>query len=179
MPTVEIVNWMMSLGALALQIVIIILAVVWFSGKKDFFVFNILEKNGMFFAYLIALLGLLGSLYYSDVVGYAPCVLCWFQRIFLYPQVFILGYAIYKGGDKNAIPYALILSVIGMFVSLYHNFLQIMPIDSATCSIFSTVSCTEDYFTVLGYLNIPSITLTAFVTMILCLIFANKYQKNG
>lgn len=177
MITVEMVNWTMSLGALGLQVLILFLAVLWFLGKRDFFVFKVLEKKGMLFAYLIALLGLLGSLYYSDVVGFAPCVLCWYQRIFMYPQVFILGYAIYKGGDKNVIPYAILLSVIGAIISLYHNYVQIMPVDSATCSIFSTVSCTEDYFTVLGYLNIPSITLTAFVTMILCLIFARK--NNG
>ncbi len=177
MPQVEIVNWTMSIGTLILHFLILVCLIFWFSGKKDFFVFKLLEKKGMLFAYMIALLGLLGSLYYSDVVGYAPCVLCWYQRIFMYPQVFILGYAIYKGGDRNVIPYAILLSVIGMFVSLYHNFVQVMPVESVTCSIFSTVSCTEDYFTVLGYLNIPSITLTAFVTMIICLIFANK--KNG
>lgn len=174
MEILEIVNWSMSLGALGLQIIIIFSIIMWFSGKKDFFIFNLLKDKGMVFAYSISLLGILGSLYYSDVVGFAPCVLCWYQRIFMYPQVFILGLAIYKGGDKNVIPYAIILSVVGMLISVYHNFLQFIPHASQTCSIFSTVSCTEDYFTVLGYLNIPSITLTAFVAMIFSLIFANK-----
>lgn len=174
MKMLEIVNWSMSLGALGLQIIIVFSIIMWFLGKKDFFIFSLLKDKGLLIAYLISLLGLLGSLYYSDIVGFAPCVLCWYQRIFMYPQVFILGLAIYKGGDKNVIPYALLLSFVGMIISLYHNFVQIMPVESVTCSIFSTVSCTEDYFTVLGYLNIPSITLTAFVAMIFSLIFVNK-----
>lgn len=176
MQITELVNWGMILGTFFIHISFVVLLIVWFSGKKDFFVFDFLKNRGMMLAYLLSIAGLFGSLYYSEIVGYAPCVLCWYQRIFMYSNVFVLGLALYKGGDKNVIPYASILALIGGIVSVYHNalFLPAFQNTSSTCSPFSNVSCTEEYFTALGYINIPIIALTTFVTIIVLLKFANK-----
>jgi len=176
MQIIELVNWVMILGTLFIHVVFVVLLFIWWAGKKDFFVFNLLKQKGMMLAYLLSIAGLLGSLYYSEIAGYAPCVLCWYQRIFMYSNVFILGLALYKGGDKNVIPYATILAAVGGLVSIYHNalFLPIFKNANTTCSPFSNVSCTEDYFTALGYINIPVIALTSFVAIIILLKFASK-----
>jgi disulfide bond formation protein DsbB len=176
MQLVEIINWSMILGTLFIHILFVFLILYWFFGKKDFFIFKILKNKGLMIAYLLSLAGMFGSLYYSEIAGYAPCVLCWYQRIFMYANVFILGLALYKGGDKNVIPYAMILSVVGGLVAVYHNLLFLPPFKNkdATCSPFSNVSCTENYFTALGYINIPLIAITTFVAIIILLKFSNK-----
>ncbi len=176
MELTEIINWSMVFGVFFAHITLVVCAVFWLSGKKDFFIFKILKEKGMLFAYLISIAGVLGSLYYSEIVGYAPCVLCWYQRIFMYSNVFILGLALYKGGDKNSIPYAMILACVGGFISIYHNllFLPAFKEVDTTCSPFSNISCTESYFTGLGYINIPVIALTSFALIIILLTFAKK-----
>src|SRR5690625_6744143 len=70
-----------------------------------------------------ALVATLGSLFYSEVMGFVPCELCWIQRIFMYPLVMIYGVAAFKKDLSIALP-GLFLSGIGMFISAYHYLLQ-------------------------------------------------------
>nr|WP_243455151.1 disulfide bond formation protein B [Meiothermus sp. CFH 77666] len=71
------------------------------------------------FAWLVALVATLGSLYYSEVRNFIPCTLCWYQRIAMYPLVFLLGIATWRN-DAGIRPYALTLSLLGLFWSSYH-----------------------------------------------------------
>ena len=64
------------------------------------------ERYRFYFAWMAALIATLGSLYFSEVKGFIPCDLCWYQRIFMYPLAVILGIAVYRG-DKSAAWYAL------------------------------------------------------------------------
>src|SRR5699024_12031322 len=73
-----------------------------------------------------ALLATVGSLYFSEIKGFAPCELCWIQRIFMYPLVIIYGVAALKKNIDIALP-GLILSGIGMFISAYHYLIQKFP----------------------------------------------------
>ncbi len=79
------------------------------------------ERNALLlaFAWLVALVATLGSLYYSEVRNFIPCTLCWYQRIAMYPLVFILGIATWRN-DPHIRPYALTLSLLGLFWSSYH-----------------------------------------------------------
>jgi disulfide bond formation protein DsbB len=79
------------------------------------------ERNALLlaFAWLVALAATLGSLYYSEVRNFIPCTLCWYQRIAMYPLVFILGIATWRN-DAQIRPYALTLSLLGLFWSSYH-----------------------------------------------------------
>ncbi|AWR87687.1 disulfide bond formation protein B [Meiothermus taiwanensis] len=80
-----------------------------------------LDRNALLlaFAWLVALVATLGSLYYSEVRNFIPCTLCWYQRIAMYPLVFILGIATWRN-DPHIRPYALTLSLLGLFWSSYH-----------------------------------------------------------
>src|SRR5699024_11603122 len=74
----------------------------------------------------LAVVATVGSLFYSEVIGYVPCELCWVQRIFMYPLVVIYGVAAMKRDVNIAAP-GFILSMIGFFVSLYHYLVQKLP----------------------------------------------------
>jgi len=78
------------------------------------------------FAWVVALVATLGSLYYSEVRLFLPCELCWYQRIFMYPQAVILGLALWRQ-DFGVWPYSLALSLLGGSVSVLHLTQQWFP----------------------------------------------------
>ena len=130
--------------------------------KKDF-KNNFLNKNTLLFAFVIALIATLGSLFYSEIAGYIPCKLCWYQRIFMYPLPILLGIALFKKDNKIS-SYAIPLSIIGGIISIYHYSTQILD-NSAICSAES-VTCASKIFFSYGYITIPIMALTAFALII-------------
>ena len=101
------------------------------------------------FAFGIALIATLGSLFYSDVAGFTPCTLCWYQRIFMYPQVLLWGLALVKR-ERVIADYGIVVSIVGGVTALYHYLLQFVP-EPTFCSVVGySVSCTQDFFLQLG-----------------------------
>jgi len=139
---------------------------------RSFFVF--LKSNTLLLAFIIALIATLGSLYYSEMAGFAPCNLCWLQRIFIYPQVFILGLAYFRK-DIKIRDYSLLLAVIGLMFSLYHNYIYYTVKTTSLCSL--SIPCVQKYIIGLEYVTIPLMALTALI-MIICLMILNKSDKN-
>ncbi|WP_235560964.1 disulfide oxidoreductase [Bacillus sp. FJAT-28004] len=129
----------------------------------------------LFIAWAAAVLATAGSLYLSEVMHFAPCSLCWFQRIFMYPLALILGIA-YSKGDEGIVSYALPLVVIGGGFSLYHTVLQKLPHDSklAACG---PVSCQGDYLNWFGFITIPMLALAAFLIILTALLRLRKLHK--
>jgi disulfide bond formation protein DsbB len=101
-----------------------------------------------------------------------PCVLCWYQRICLFPLVIILVVGLFPF-DKTVIRYGLPLALAGWLIALYHNLLYygIIPESIQPCS--QGVSCTEDYIVLLGFLTIPLLSLLSF-SAIATLLFLLK-----
>ena len=60
----------------------------------------------LFTAWAIAAISTLGALFLGEVMGLAPCVLCWYQRIFMFPLVLVLGAGLFPA-DPRAVRYAL------------------------------------------------------------------------
>ncbi|MDO8495477.1 MAG: disulfide bond formation protein B [bacterium] len=115
----------------------------------------------------MAVTATLGSLFYSNVLGYEPCELCWLQRIFIYPQVAMLVVALWKK-DYAVFPYVFTLSVIGAFIAGYHYLLQLGVLPSIICSaVESSTTCSQRYVMDLGYITIPMMALTAFLFLAL------------
>lgn len=127
----------------------------------------------LFVCWLIAGISTLGSLFFSDVMGYAPCVLCWYQRIFIYPLVLIFGAGLFSF-DAGVIKYSLPLAVAGWFVALYHTLLYsgIIPKSIQPCS--EGVSCTEKYIELFGFLSIPLLSLLSFTAIIILLFILKR-----
>jgi disulfide bond formation protein DsbB len=126
----------------------------------------------LYLAWLIALSGMIGSLIMSEIFGWVPCVLCWYQRILLYPLVILIPVAILR---KDSRPDLTILpfSGLGILIAAYHWLLQIGVISEATAPCQSGISCAVTNFNYLGFINVPFLSLLAF-TCITGLIYLNK-----
>lgn len=127
----------------------------------------------LFLCWLLVTISTLGSLFFSYVVGFAPCVLCWYQRIFLFPLVILLAMGLFPF-DKSVIKYALPLAIAGWLTALYHNLLYsgIIPESIQPCS--QGVSCTEKYIDLFGFITIPMLSLLSFSTIIGLLILLQR-----
>ena len=110
-----------------------------------------------------------GSLFYSEIAGFDPCKLCWFQRIFMYPLAILLGLALIRKDFKFTF-YPFALTLIGAIISLYHNTIYYGGISIFPCEPFGLgVSCTKVLVMEFGYVTIPLMALTAFLLIILLL----------
>jgi disulfide bond formation protein DsbB len=123
----------------------------------------------LFLCWLVAGISVMGSLFFSHVMEFAPCVLCWYQRIFLFPLVIVLAVGLFPF-DKRVVKYTLPLAIVGWLTAAYHNLLYagIIPENIQPCS--RGVSCTEEYIELFGFLSIPMLSLLSFTTIIVLLI---------
>jgi disulfide bond formation protein DsbB len=130
---------------------------------------KLLDDFGLYLAWLVAIVAMSGSLYFSEVRAFVPCSLCWYQRIFMYPLVFILGIASFRQ-DKKIIPYVLPLSIIGGLIAFWHVLEENIPgLTIPVCNV--GVPCTLKYVNYLGFITIPVMSLTAF-TLITIILFS-------
>ncbi|KZO01138.1 disulfide formation protein C [Pseudobacillus badius] len=120
------------------------------------------KENLLFIAWGASFIAMLGSLYFSEVMKYEPCELCWYQRILMYPLVLILGLAIIKK-DTAAARYSLALSAVGGCISLYHYAIQKVDFLTNTAPACGRVPCTGMYINWFGFITIPFLALTAFI----------------
>jgi len=134
-----------------------------------------IRKYALYLAWLVSLVATGGSLFFSEVVGFVPCKLCWIQRIFMYPLAFLLGRACYKN-DRNIIGYVLPLSAVGGLVSLYHYAEQKIPGFAGVIPCTEGVPCNAQYINWLGFITIPFLALVAF-TLITVLLLAGRTES--
>jgi disulfide bond formation protein DsbB len=128
----------------------------------------------LYAAWVVALLATVGSLFFSEVMGLPPCVLCWYQRVAMYPLVLIIATGIIAR-DRRVRAYALPLALAGLAVAVYHNLLYygVIPETLTPCS--EGASCTERQIEWFGFVTIPLMGLASFVAVALCLLF---YRPN-
>jgi disulfide bond formation protein DsbB len=118
-------------------------------------------------AFSVAALATFGSLYFSEVVGYEPCRLCWYQRIAMYPLVIILAVGVARR-DVGVRWYAVPVAIIGAAISTYHYVLEWFPaIDTGACHV--GIPCTAVWFREFGFVSLPFLALTAFLLIIVLL----------
>ncbi|PET56980.1 disulfide oxidoreductase [Bacillus cereus] len=126
-------------------------------------------ENALFLTWIISLIATLGSLFFSEILHYEPCKLCWFQRIFMYPLVFITTISLIKKDFKQSL-YILILSTIGGSISIYHYLIQKTELFSTNNNFCGRIPCSGEYINLLGFITIPFLALIAF-TLIFILNF--------
>lgn len=127
----------------------------------------------LFLAWIVVSVSTLGSLFFSHVMEFAPCVLCWYQRICLFPLVIILGTGLFPF-DKRVVAYGLPLAIAGWITAFYHNLLYsgIIPQELQPCS--KGVSCTEKYIDLFDFITIPMLSLMGFTVIITFLLILKK-----
>jgi disulfide bond formation protein DsbB len=122
---------------------------------------GLLSRSSYYVALLVVWVAMCGSLFFSEVWGWLPCVLCWYQRILMYPLALILPVGILRR-DAALYMYVLPFSLPGAGVSLYHYVLvktDLFP--EPPCNI--NIPCTVEYLNLLGFINIPLLALIAFL----------------
>ena len=123
----------------------------------------------------MALVGTVGSLFFSEVMLYPPCVLCWYQRIALYPLVLIIGVGI-ATADRRVVKYALPLALAGLAIAVYHNLLYYGFVPESITPCTEGVPCNAVQIEMLGFITIPLMALGGFVSVAAC-ILAFSYKN--
>lgn len=169
-------NHLLALGTIGLQVFIVISLLAFWQRENVFFK-KFMDVCGEYIlpaAFLFALGGSALTLFYSEVIGYLPCGLCWLQRVFLYPQVVILGVAIWK---KHSImtDYIIALSVFGALVAGYQYYLQMGGASFLPCPASGVSDCARRYIFEFGYITFPFMSLISFITMGI-LMYAQKLR---
>jgi len=131
----------------------------------------------LFGAWIVALISTLGSLFFSEVMDLVPCVLCWYQRIFMFPLAVILFVGLHPL-DPKVVRYALPVAGIGLLFTLYHCllFYGFIPENLQPCSV--GVSCSDATMELFGFLPIPLLSLAAFSIIIALLLNAGSALRN-
>lgn len=130
----------------------------------------------------------LGSLFYSEVVGFEPCRLCWFQRVFAYPLAVILVVALVRYGRRLAAgerpvvagadvwPYATALAAIGALIAAYHRLVQAYPtLESSSCEPGNP--CSGIYVQRFGLVTIPWMALSAFCFTLVVAVLVRQHRN--
>ena len=125
----------------------------------------------LWIAWAIAAVATAGSLFFSEYSDFAPCRLCWFQRIGMYPLAAILLIAAIRRDNRAGPLYALPLPVLGGLVAIYHIYIEINPeAETASCKV--AAPCSVKWIDELGYVTLPVLALTAFAAILTLLVMA-------
>jgi disulfide bond formation protein DsbB len=155
-------------------LVVIILAVL---ARKSWgrAVFLFVGRHSLVLGFLISLAAVVGSLFYSEIVGFPPCVLCWWQRLFLYPQAVLFALALWKK-DLGVFLYSGTLAVFAGIVALYHSYVYWGGKSLLPCTALGG-ACDKIYVMEFGYITIPTMSLTIVVYLLL-LAWINRLYCN-
>jgi disulfide bond formation protein DsbB len=115
----------------------------------------------LFFAWIIATIATLGSLFFSEVMAFPPCTLCWYQRICMYPLAIILLVGM-NPLDKSVLKYSFFFVLLGWGFSIYHTMLQYGIIPESVSPCFLGVPCSAKYIQWFGFITIPVLSFISF-----------------
>ena len=174
MITIELIknlNYILGIGGL---VGILVTAILLFDLKTKKALTFVVEKWGT----LLALLATFGSsvmtLVYSEIFGFIPCGLCWLERIMLYPQILILGTGIYFK-DRLMPRYGIVLSVLGLIISLYHHYLQMGGNQFIKCPAAGVgADCAKRFFFEFGFMTFPLMSAILFAFLIVLYVYLLK-----
>lgn len=171
----EFINYLVLVGTFLAAILLVALIQLKIK-KRDNWLTRLIKAKAMLWVFIVSLTAMLGSLFFSEVAGYEPCKLCWYQRILMYPLALLSGMAIFRK-ENWLIPYALVMSIIGQVIAAYHYFLQVgalynLEVDKfAPCSTVGySASCANIFQLKFGFITIPMMAFIAFTLITLILI---------
>ncbi len=173
MPTyLETFNIFVSLSVIGIQIVIFLIVanLLFFRTHRNLIL--IFFKNYTFYiGFVVAIGAVVLSLFYSNVIGFPACELCWIQRIFLYPQAILFSMELYKR-DQSMVDYSVALAFFSIIVSLFHLYIENGGASTFACATgnATTISCATRYVYEFGYVTIPMMSLTISVFIIILLV---------
>ncbi len=178
--SVHYLNVILGAGTIVLQILSVatLLVLSLRSKDKSNAYLDFVSKHFLVFAFAISVFASVFPLVYSEIINFAPCSLCWWQRVFMFPTLFLFGIALW-GKDRKVVKYTAPLLFIGLLVSLYQNFGYYFGESAALPCDASGVSCYQHLVSEFGgYISIPMMALTAFFALLTILAVAHFYKKD-
>jgi disulfide bond formation protein DsbB len=126
----------------------------------------------VFIAWLVAGVSTLAALFLGEVMGYTPCVLCWYQRICMFPLVLILAAGLFPF-DRRVVRFALPLALAGWLLALFHWGVAsgLIPERVTPCS--QGVPCSVEQVVWFGFLTLPMLSVLAFSIIIAMLLLTH------
>ncbi len=176
----QTLNFWVALGAVAMQVASVALIIVFFFRKSAWArpLAALVSSWGLWLSFLVALAGTVLSLVYSDYFGIIPCGLCWLQRVFLYPQVVLLGIAAWKKDVRIAV-YSIALSALGGIVALYQHYLQMGGHEAIPCPASGVGDCAKRYIYEFDYVTFPLVAASAFLFLIVIMFFVRAGRRSA
>ena len=172
--TLDLFNLLVGIDTVAMQIAVVVLVGIFFLRDKT------LEKYVVRFAFLVSFVslsaGLVGSLIYSEYFGILPCGLCWLSRIFMYSQVVLFGVALWRR-EQTIAWYALVLSVLGFILSVYHHYLQMGGTSSIPCPATGAGDCAKRFLFEFGYITMPLTGASLFALISILMVFVIRRER--
>lgn len=129
-------------------------------------------------AWIVSLVAMMGSLFFSEVMRLPPCVLCWYQRICMYPLAIVFTVGLVTR-DRRVSSYAWPLTLAGLVIAVYHNLLYYHVIADSIAPCSTGVSCTDVQLEWFGFITIPLLSLTAFCIIVGCLVWFRARSKDS
>jgi disulfide bond formation protein DsbB len=177
MVPVETLNYLLALSTIVLQVLSAGFLAVYFLRDRlpDLHdIGEMLSRFGLWIGFLVSCAGVVVTLYYSEILGFEACFLCWWQRLFQYPQVILFAVALWNPEHRiSAAVYATWFSVFGAAFALYHHALQVFPQGNLPCSTTGP-SCAQITFIEFGYITVPMVALSAFAFIIVLMLFVRE-----
>ncbi|NGX28654.1 MAG: Disulfide bond formation protein C [Candidatus Anoxychlamydiales bacterium] len=127
------------------------------------------RRFSLYLAWLVALVATIGSLFVSEILNIKPCVFCWYQRVFMFPLVIILGIAAYKN-DAKIIPYIISFPIIGALIAIAQTLLSYLNLSSLVCGL----DCTQGNIKLFGFFELSIVSIVAFIVIFVLLLLAKK-----
>lgn len=174
---VESLNFVHGLGTIAMQAVSVALILAYFWRDKSQVARDTLayaKKWGLWSAFWLSLIGVGLTLYYSEVIGYVPCGLCWLTRVFFYPQVLLFAVALYKQEGSRVADYSLALSIPGALIALYKHYLELGGTEILPCPASGVGSCSKRYIFEFGYVTMPMMGFSLLVLLIILMVILKR-----
>lgn len=176
----SVLNQLVALGAVGMEIGAVLLLVLWFLRNRG----EVYEEYSVFVSWwglwlgaALTLATIIISLYYSEVLGFEPCGLCWTIRIFSYSQFFLFVVALMKGGDRSVADYSIVLSALGLPVALYQHYLQMGGTELINCPAVSTgADCADRFLFAFGHVTFPWVAVTLFALLITVMLFVRRKE---
>lgn len=117
--------------------------------------------EALIFAWIVALVASLSVLFIDEALGQEPCILCWYQRTFMFPLVIVLGLGLWWKDPRTG-RYGIALGLGGSLFALWHLglFIGVIPEPIQPCTATGP-SCTDTHQLFLG-VPIPLFSFIAF-----------------
>ncbi len=173
----ETLNQLLGWGTLGLQIAAVATLWIWWRGPRSAQTW--LANQAAPISLALVITGTALSLIYSEWFKLAPCDLCWYQRVFLYPQVILLG-MLWREANPRLWRAIIYLSLLGLGFALFNYYIQWFGNPSglfcAPGDAGILTNCQDKLFVVLGYITIPLMSATTFL-LIFALAGLNQHVK--